>query len=205
MLGMTRASIRRTGAGQMLTVRGRITSSGQSLDHVQFMTENYVVTELGRLTILHCPALGGRFVVDTIQRMLRRVEVTSQAVQIQHLREMVGSVSVHRDPEPIELHGFTCHRYRLCNDSTKIVVSAEAFCAHVEAVGRTALQQERAFEAQLHPFALPLDPDELVVASTTRTFSNGFQHVQSYRHSSLADQIEQIDTLEDLLRFPIAD
>ncbi len=205
MLGMTRTPIARTEATQMLTVRGNITSSGQSLEHVQYLTESFVVTELGRSTILHCPSLGGRFVVDRVKHQLRRVEVASQTVQMEHLREMVGTVSVHRDAEPVELDGFTCHRYRLCNDSTRIVVSAEAFCTRIGAVGQTALHHERAFEARLHPFALPLEADELVVRSVTRTFANGFQHTQSYRHASLATRIEAIESLEELLRYPVAE
>ena len=73
------------------------------------------------------------------------------------------------------------------------------------AVAATALHEERLLEAKLHPFALPLAPDELVVRSTTRTYANGFQHTQSYRLATLTTEIEDLKSLEALLAYPIDD
>jgi hypothetical protein len=185
-----------------LTVRGNITAAGVTLDHVQYLSERFVVTEIGDTTTLHAAELGGRFVVDVLGRRLRRVGISGD-IRISHLREMIGEVAVHRDPEPVAMSGFVCRRYRVCNDSQRIVISAESFCARVEAIARTALHDERTFEVALHPLALPLDPDELVVSSTTRTYANGYQHVQCYRLASLTEGIEEIRRVEDFLRFPI--
>ncbi len=192
-----------TGTGAGLTVRGNITAAGVTLDHVQFLTERFVVTEIGDTTTLHASELGGRFVVDVSGRRLRRVGISGDDVRISHLREMIGDVAVHRDPEPVTMGGFVCRRYRLCNDSSRIMISAESFCARVAAIGRTALHDERSFEVALHPLALPLDPDELVVSSTTRTYANGYQHVQSYHLASLTEGIEEVERIEAFLKFPI--
>lgn len=199
----TRSSRARLGSNPILTVRGTITTSGQSLEHVQYITDVLVVTELGGAVVLHSTELGGRFVVDRTARVLRRVDPSSQIVQVGHLKELVGEVSVHRDPVIREIDGYECRRYRLCNDSGKIVVSADAYCARFEVIGRSALQNERRFEAELHPFALPLEPDELVIRSTTRTFANGFQHTQSYQHESMTEGIERLSVIMEYLAFPI--
>jgi hypothetical protein len=193
----------RIAAGVGLTVRGTITTAGHSIPHVQYLTDSFVVTELGRSTIVHSTALGGRFVVDRALRRLKRVDPLAQNVQVEHLRELVGAIAVHRDPELVEVDGFPCRRYRLCNDSTRLVVSAEAYCTRLPEIAATALHDERQVEAQLHPFVLPLEPDELVVRSTTQTFANGFQHTQSYRLGSLERGIADLEALEALLAFPI--
>ena len=191
------------GAGIGLTVRGTITTAGNSIPHVQYLTDTFVVTAIGRSTIIHSTALGGRFVVDRALGRLRRVDPLSQSIQVEHLRELVGTVAVHRDPELVEVDGFTCRRYRLCNDSTRLVVSAEAFCTRLPEIAATALHDERQVEAQLHPFVLPLEPDELVVRSTTRTFANGFHHTQNYQLGSLEHSIADRESLEALLSYPI--
>jgi hypothetical protein len=193
----------RTRSATALTVRGTITTGVQSVAHVQYLTAGFVITEIGRSLIVHSSTLGGRFVVDRTRGRLRRVDPGAQTLQIEHLRELVGAVSVHRDEETIEVEGFRCQRYRLCNDSSRIVVAAEAFCTRFGAVAATALHDERQLEAKLHPFALPLQPDELVVKSTTRTYANGFQHTQSYQLSNLADYIEDLESLETPLAYPI--
>ena len=186
-----------------MIVRGMIVTAGHSVSHVQYLTEEFVVTELGRSAVIHSTVLGGRFVVDRSHCRLRRVDPVAQTVQVEHLRELVGSVEVHRELEMVEVDGFPCRRYRLCNDSTRLVVAAEAFCTRLQEVAATALHEERTLEARLHPFVLPLDPDELVVRSTTRTFANGFEHTQSYQLSSLERKIENFAALEALLAYPI--
>ncbi len=198
--GATRAA---TGTARMLTVRGTVTAAGQPLQHVQYLGERFVVTEFGRTITLHSDDVGGRFLVDVERRMLRPIDPDSQRVQVEHLRELVGQINVHRDPEPVEVSGFLCHRYRICNDSPRLVISAEACSTRIEAVGLTALQRERRIEAVLHPFALPLDVDELVISSMTRTFANGFQHTQTYQHTSLTPAIEDLSRIEGFLRFPV--
>ncbi|MDR0788389.1 MAG: hypothetical protein LBG44_11085 [Gemmatimonadota bacterium] len=186
-----------------LTVRGKITAAGATVDHVQYLSERFVLTEMGTTTTIHAAELGGRFVVDTASQRLRRVTTSPDDIQISHLREIIGEVDIHRDPVMVERSGFICRRYRVCNDSTRIVISAEAFCARIDAVGRTALHAERMFEAALHPLALPLDPDELVIGSTTRTYANNYQHLQSYTLTSLTETIEDPERIQAYLSFPV--
>jgi hypothetical protein len=202
-MALRNTAVRLADEGGPLTVRGHITAAGITLDHVQYLADRFVVTEVGKTTTLHAAELGGRFVVDVAGQRLRKVGVTAEDIQIAHLREMIGEVAMHRDPEPVSLAGFVCRRYRLCNDSSKIVISAEAFCARVPGIACTALHEERAFEVALHPLALPLDPDELVVSSTTSTYANGYRHVQRYRLISLSEGIEEIGRIEGYLRFPV--
>ncbi len=192
-----------TEIARMLTVRGTVTSAGQALDHVQYLGDRFVLTEFGRTITLHSDDLGGRFLVDAERRMLRPIDPGTQRVQIEHLRELVGEISVHRDPDLVEVGGFTCHRYRICNDSSRLVIAAEACCTRIDAVGLTALQRERRVEAILHPFALPLEADELVISSMTRTYANGFQHTQTYKHASLAPMIEDLTRIEAFMAFPV--
>lgn len=192
-----------TEIARMLTVRGTVTAAGQALNHTQYLGDRFVVTEFGRTITLHSDDLGGRFLVDSERRMLRPIDPGTQRVQIEHLRELVGEISVHRDPEPVEVSGFVCHRYRICNDSTRLVIAAEACCTRLDSVGLTALQRERRGEAILHPFALSLEADELVISSMTRTYANGFEHKQMYRHSSLTPVIEDLARIEEFLAFPV--
>jgi hypothetical protein len=187
-----------------LTIVGSLTTAGQSLPHLQYLTEEYVVTEVGRSVVLHSVALGGRFIVDRTERRLRRVAVEPHRVHIDHLRELIGRISIHRDETFTNLDGFHCRRYRLCNDGQRIVISAEAFCTRYPPAARTALHLERTFEARLHPLSLPLDRDEVVVRSTTHTFSNGFQHTQCYQLLRIDRHIDRRDALDELLAFPLA-
>jgi len=205
MLQMTYPSTKAVPATGILMVRGAITTAGHSIEHIQYLTDRYVLTLMGRAAILHSAELGGRFVVDQSNSHLRRIDLSAQSVQIGHLRELVGTVSVHRDPEEVSAGGYLCRRYRLCNDSTRIVVAAEALCTRIDAAGRTALHEERAFEARLHPFALPLERDEVVVSSTTRTYTNGFQHTQSYQLTSVVEGVESLGAFEAYLTFPIVE
>jgi hypothetical protein len=187
------------------TIEGSIVSSGHALEHRQYVTGEYVVTELGRSVTVHVVRLGGRFAVDPIERRLRPIEPSAQRIQIEHLRGLVGAVSVHCDPDQAEVDGFACRRYRLCNDSSRITIAAEAYCTRVGGIERTALHAERCVEAKLHPFALPLEPDEVVVRSTTRTFTNGYQHLQEYRLHTLTTGIRDRHLIERLLDYPVVE
>jgi hypothetical protein len=133
------------------------------------------------------------------------VRVGPQNVQIAHIRELIGEVTMHLDPDSTVIGGFTCRRYRVCNDSPHIVIAAEAFCTTVESVRQTALPEERKMEAVLHPLALPLAPDELVVESTTRSYANNDQHIQTYALVSVKETIDRDDIrrIEAYLGFPV--
>jgi hypothetical protein len=189
----------------VFTLYGSITTAGQTVSHTQYLTPDFVVTEFGRSLIVHNASLGGRYVVDRIEHRLRAIDLASQRIQIEHLRQLVGAVTVHLEEEEMEIDGFRCRRYRLCNDGSRIVISAEAYCARLNGIGDTALHEERKLEAELHPFALPLERDEIVVRSSTRTFTNGFQHLQQYQLLRLLPRIDDLASLAGLMSYPRTD
>jgi hypothetical protein len=191
------------GAVAAFTVNGTFTSGRRTIAHRQYLTSDYVVTEFEGSIALFSPALGGRFLVDRDERVLRRLDHAGQRAQLAHLRVVVGAVIVEYSNHPCEIDGYPCRLHSLHNENGKIRIEAEAWCTRVSGTEGTALRHERAFDSGLHPFSLPLEPDEVVVRSMMRTAANGVEQRQTYRLRSLARRIDEAGLLESFLTYPI--
>lgn len=194
-------SFTETGVGYAIS--GTFTAGGRTVAHRQYVTERYVATEFEGSVAIFVASLKSRFIVDRSERLLRPMNVASQRAQLEHIRTVLGSVIVERSEQPCRIDGFTCRLHTLRNESGRISIVAEAWSTKVPGAESTALRHERDFDAGLHPFALPLDPDELVVRSVMRTFANGTEQRQAYRLRELEPIIATPDLFERYLDYPI--
>lgn len=192
-----------TDIGAEFTINGTFTAGGRTVVHRQYLTERYVATEFEGSVAIFVSALGSRFIVDRSERLLRSMNIASQRAQLEHIRAVLGSVIVERSERPCEIDGYTCRLHTLRNESGRISIVAEAWCTRVQGAASTALRHERAFDSGLHPFALPLDPEELVVRSVMRTYANGTEQRQAYRLRELQPTIANPHTFERYLEYPI--
>jgi hypothetical protein len=186
------------------TLRGAFTSAGRTVPHLQYLTGRYTVTEFESSVVLHAPSLGGRFVVDRPRGLLRRIDDSAQRAQLDHIRAVLGVFHVDRSTNQCDIDGFRCRLYTVRNENGRIMIDAEAWCTRVEGAEATALQSGRLYDAELHPFTLPLEADEIVVRSLMRTMANGDEQRQSYQLLGLLPRIDDRPTVDDLLTLPIA-
>ena len=169
------------------TLYGTLTLYGRTSRQKQLITEDYVVTEVERGVFIFLRDRRERFLVDRAASRLRRLEWATQRIRVDRLRPVIGDIEVMQDEGEVERRGFRCRRYRFGNANARVVIAGEALAAAVDGIERTALAAERAFDALDQPFALPLQPSEVVVESRLRTVAADFEQNQVY-------ELERIET-----------
>lgn len=175
----------------------------QTIRQTQYLTEHYVVTEVSRNTILFWPEKGERYLVDRAGKELRRMDLSQQRSQMAKLKEMVGEVAISAGDEEVEVGEHRCRRYAFQANSPALVASGEVYSARFPGLERTALQQERELDAATQPFALPLEPGEFPVSSSTRTLAQGFEQNQTTRLAEMRSGIEALDEMDRFLTYKI--
>lgn len=185
------------------TIRSSLTAHGRTVEQTQYATEAYVVTQVGGSTVLYAPGLHGRYLVDEARKQLRAVPMRGQAPQPAQIRTLLGELEVEEEPELREIDGWRCRTIRIHNRDARLIVSIECHCVRVPGLEMTALAAERVFDAPLHPFNLPLQPDEVVVRSTTRALAAEFEQSQTLQLTSLDPGVPLREFLEEALRYPI--
>lgn len=185
------------------TVRSVVRIHNHEFTQTQLATENYVVTKLDRALLLFWAERGARFQVDTVQRRLKPLDLSGQQAQLERLRPLVGKVHITRGGEE-RVEGFDCHHYSIHNESAQIVLAGEAYVTRVPGLERTVLAADRELEAQSQLLRIPLQPDELIVLSTSKTLSQGFEQSHSQRLLSVEPSVEELESFDELLSYRIA-
>lgn len=185
------------------TIRSSLSAHGHAVQQVQYVTSEYVITDVGRSTTLFSRSLGGRFIVDRGRRQLTRFDPAAQKQQVEQIRALLGTLQIVRDERTVLIDGRCCRVIRVTNQDARLVLSIETYCTRVEELAESALGAERAFDALYQPFAVPLHPDEIVVRSTTRALAASFGQSQTLRLLTMEPGPENVPGLEDVLDFEL--
>lgn len=162
----------------LFRIHTRLRSPGQSFDQLQIASSGFVVSEVGQLSFLYLATARDRYRIDRSRHRLHPMRIRGEGERIGKLRQMLGEITVERAEEAAEIDGFLCRRVCAFTTKSPLILSVEAWCARIPGLSVTALGEERRYDARHQPFALPLDPDEVVVRSTTRVQGAGPAHVQ---------------------------
>lgn len=187
-----------------LRIRSALSSHGQTLEQVQIVAPEFVVSELGQVTYLYAPSLGDRYRVDRARRRLQRLDPARNQQQTRQIRLLLGEVMVTRDDHPVEIDGYRCSRLRAFNQNAQLSLSVEAFCTRVPGLEKTALVDERHFDRAVQPFSIPLEHDEVVVRSITRALTTGFEQKQMLLLRAIEPVGAVAESYQAFLDYPVA-
>ncbi len=187
------------------TAVGIFSSDGRTVSQTQCFNDRYVATEIDRGIFIFIAEREERFLVDPVQRCLRRIEVSGGRIQRGTLRSVIGEVSVRCDDEEFEIDGFACQRYNFRNANPRITLEGETYATRIPGIERTALPMERDHDSMIQPFSLPLETEHLVVRSTLRSTAGDFKQVQSYRLLTIRAGIDEPSRFDDWAALPIVD
>ena len=191
----------RTAVG--LIVRNSMTIHTQQLVQTQYLSEHYVLTDVGRMLMLYWPERGARYVVDRAKQELKALDVAPQLAQVAQLKPALGEVKIERLDGEEEVGGYLCHRLRAHNENAAIVFSGELHCARIPELADTALAREREFDEKLQAFAMPLAADEIVVRSTMKMLARGFEQNQQTELLGVESGPEEFAELDRVLSFKV--
>lgn len=184
-------------------IQGSFTSGGRTVPHRQYLSEHYVLTDFEGTSVIYLAEFGDRFVVDRERRLLNRIDTSTQRAQLEHLRSVLGTVVTECSSRIHVIDGYTCRLHSLRNENGRIGVIAEAWCTSVPGTEITVLHRERALDAQIYPFYLPLASDEIVVRSVMRTITDGTENRQTYQLRSLSRSPEELAEFDTLLEYTV--
>ena len=188
-----------------LIVRNSMTIHTQQLVQTQYLSEHYVLTDVGRMLMLYWPEQGRRFVVDRAKRELKALDTSAQLAQVAQLKPALGEVRIERLEGEEEVAGYTCRRVRASNENAAIVFGGELFCTRIPELADTALGREREFDEKLQAFAMPLAADEIVVRSTMKMLARGFEQNQQTELLGVEHALDQFAELDRILSFKVVD
>lgn len=185
------------------TIRGTLTLFGRTVAQTQYVTEQYVITEVERSMFIFLADRDERFLVDRGANRLRRIEPGQQRIRVDRLRPLIGEVEITTDEEGVERNGVPCRRHRFGNANARIIISGETLSGQVPGIENTALQAEREHDAKHQPFSLPLGRQEVVFESTMRTIAADFEQNQQYRLDSLVPGTNAMGEVDRIARMSI--
>ena len=188
-----------------LIVRNSMTIHTQQLVQTQYLSEHYVLTDVGRMLMLYWPERGQRFVVDRAREELKPLDLSAQLAQVAQLRPAIGEVKVERLEGEEEVAGYSCRRLRARNENSAIVFGGELLCTRIPELADTALGREREFDERLQAFVMPLAADEIVVRSTMKMLARGFEQNQRTELLGLESRPEEFAELDRILSFKVVD
>lgn len=188
-----------------LIVRNSLTIHTQQLVQTQYLSEHYVLTDVGRMLMLYWRERGQRYVVDRAKQELKPLDVSPQLAQVAQLRPALGEVRIDRVDGEEEVGGYPCRRLRAHNENAAIVFTGELFYTRVPELADTALGAEREFDEKLQAFAMPIAADEIVVRSTMKMLARGFEQNQRTELLGLESRPEEFEELDRILAFKLAD
>ena len=186
-----------------LIVRNSLLIHTQQLVQTQYLSEHYVLTDVGRMLMLYWPERGQRFVVDRAKQELKALDVSPQLAQVAQLKPALGEVKIERMEGEEEIGGFACRRLRAHNENAAIVFSGELFYTRVPELGDTALGRERELDERLQPFAMPLAADEIVVRSTMKMLARGFEQNQRTDLLGVESKVDAFEELDRIVSFRV--
>jgi hypothetical protein len=188
-----------------LIVRNSMTIHTQELVQTQYLSEHYVLTDVGRMLMLYWPERNQRFVVDRAKRELKTLDTSAQLAQVAQLKPALGEVKIERVEGEEEIDGYTCRRLQARNENAAIVFSGELFCTRLPELAGTALGREREFDERLQAFAMPLAADEIVVRATMKMLARGFEQNQRTDLLGVESRLEEFAELDRILSFKVVD
>ena len=191
----------RTEAG--VVVRNSVTMHTQQLVQTQYLSEHYVLTDVGRMLLLFWPERGQRLVVDRARQELKPLDLSPQAAQAAQLRRALGEIRIESPEGEEEIGGYTCRRLRMQNENAAIVVHGDLFCARIPELADTALGKEREFDTTLQPFVMPLADDEIVVRSTMRMLAQAVEQDQRTELLGVDRTADDFAELDRILTFKV--
>jgi hypothetical protein len=190
-------------SGTAFTIRSALTAHGHRVEQTQYVTDEFVVTEVGRSTAVYARGLGGRFLVDRARRELVRIDPAAQRQQVEQIRALLGTLQIVRDDRTVLIDGYCCRSIRVTNENARLVLSIETYCTPIQDLSGSALGFERAFDAAFQPFSVPLRPDEVVIRSTTRALAASFGQSQTLQLVALEPCIDAHLGIEQVLDFTV--
>ncbi len=190
--------------GVAFTVRSTVRAPGAELLQTLYLTEGWVMTELGGTLILFRRERPGRLVVDARARRLRPLDQSAQLGEMERLGSALGPARARKEPGLVRMEGFLCTRYTLRAGEGRVAAAAEVHAVSLPGLGDTALHAERLFDRRLDPLGVPLAPDELVVRSRTSVVSAGCERLQTSLLEGLEEGIQRRDELDEYVAFRVA-
>ncbi len=185
------------------TIRSVLSTQGQGFEQMQYATERYVVTVIGHTTLLYSRAHGARFLVDRSRRQLQPLDPAKHRRQVEGIRELLGDLQREEEPGTTTIEGRVCRCIRLRNQDPSLLLSVETYCTRYPGVERSALDEERRFDAPHLPFHIELQPDELVVRSTTRILAADYSQNQTVQLVGVDTAIIDEELFDGFLDFSI--
>lgn len=185
------------------TIRSVLSTQGQSFEQMQYATDRYVVTVIGPTTLLYSREHGERFLVDRGRRQLRPLDPAKHRKQVEEIRGLIGQLATEEDAGETMIEGRRCRCVRLRNHDARLVLSVETYSTRIPGIEATALDEERRFDAPYLPFFTPLEPDAVLVRSTTRILSTGFSQNQTVQLAGIDSTILDLELFDGFLDFSI--
>ena len=65
----------------------------KEIDQNQYVTENYVYTEIGDKKMMYLPEKNKQYLIDTERDELKELDFSAQMAQINQLKAMIGQVN----------------------------------------------------------------------------------------------------------------
>jgi hypothetical protein len=205
MFGLFSSKPKRVQSTVAYTVKSTIQVHNRQMDQVQYITENYVVNDIGGKLIVYRADTNERYTANRGTRELRRLDFSAQIAQARQLQSIMGNVPVVVDPEEVEVSGYPCQRATFRVEVPQMVIDSETFRTRIPGLERTAFAAERALDEVTQPVRTGASPDQVVVQSTVQVLAAGTSQNQSTRLVSVSEGIDNLAEMDEILTYKIVD
>jgi len=86
---------KKTNIQTILKLKYKISFNDKEIEQTQYLTDNYVLTEINNKKILYISQNDKQYVVDTENKQLKELDLSNQMIQMNQLKSMIGEITIN--------------------------------------------------------------------------------------------------------------
>ena len=157
----------------MYKIKTKVTVKEKELIQTQYITDNFIVTELNDKKLIFIQG-NTLFSVNTENKTLKTIDISSQAEQINKVKTMLGELKTKNINESEDIAGYKTKGvkvYNVNNDAVKF--SMNAVFAKIPGIEKTVYPEFIKFEQSKQLVNLDLEQNEIIASMNSEIYIQG--------------------------------
>ena len=181
-----------------ISVKYKITVGEKEIEQTQYLTENYVYTEVGGKKVMYLPEKDKQYIVDTEKKRLKEFDLSAQMAQINQLKAMIGELNTEEKTE----EGIR-HILIQSNPESPAKLKVDLQIAEYEGLEKTKFKKSNEFQQNIQLFRTDLKANEIIKHLESVFSINGQEQKSTLELIEIENYTESTGTFDAYFNYKI--
>lgn len=179
-------------------IQHKVTFNEKEINQLQFATENYVFRAIGKMNMLYLPDKDKQYIVDTANKQLKEADLSTQMMQINQLKAMIGELDIHKSNEQ-EIKVITAKS----QPDKPATLNMELRIIKYSELRNTVYQKFNEFQQCMQLFRTNLEDGEIVKTSNLQSTINGQEQNTALELIEIKPDKSSISDMDEMCNYKI--